>query len=335
MPIQTSALLIKPQNITHVTISKELKVGLLTVVAFSILYWGFNFLKGVDFLSPTRTYYAIFDKVDGLTISNQIVINGYPVGRVDGIAIDPNSPKNRLIVTLAINKEVAVGDASMITLADDGLLGGKLLRLVLTTKNGIMEENDTIASGIEAGVTDIVYQKVMPITDKVDSAVSTINALLLEYKGMSQSIKGVIKNVDQTTATLSATMSENRANIGTVTGNMAKMSGSLLETEKELRPIIAKMNALADSLNSVEFAALAASANKLMTELEKTTKALNEGEGSLGLMLKTDSLHSNLNQTMRDLDAILVDFKEKPKRYIPNISVFGKKDKEAKEKKKK
>lgn len=326
-------IIINPKK-TIVAISKELKVGLLTVVAGSILYWGFNFLKGVDFLSPTRTYYAVFDKTEGLTVSNQITINGFPVGRVDAIRLDQSTAKNKLIVTLAINKEIAVGDESQIVLADDGLLGGKLLKLNLLTKKGNIAEGDTIPSQIEGGITSIIYDKVVPITGKVDSAVSIVNGLLLEYKGMSKDIEGVIKNVNQTTLTLNATMNDNRQNITKVTKNMADLTQSLVDTEKQLRPIIAKMNSLADSLNSVEFAALANNANQLLAELEKTTKAINNGQGTVGLMLKTDSIHNNLNKTMLDLDAILVDFKERPKRYIPNISVFGKKDKEEKADKK-
>ena len=111
-------------------ISKEFKVGLLVAVAAVLLYLGFNFLKGRDFFSSDNTFYTVYDDIDGLTISNQVIINGYAVGRVDKIALLPEQG-NKLMVTLKVKKSITVKEGSIPMLADGGLLGGKQINLVL------------------------------------------------------------------------------------------------------------------------------------------------------------------------------------------------------------
>ena len=76
-------------------LSKEFKVGLFMVVAITLLYFGFNFLKGIDFFSSSKKYYAVYENVDKLTESNQVFLNGLAVGRVSHIQIEQR--RNRVL----------------------------------------------------------------------------------------------------------------------------------------------------------------------------------------------------------------------------------------------
>ena len=61
-------------------ISREVKTGLLAVVAIGLLIFGYSFLKGNNLLNNDRTYYAIYDNVEGLSPGSSVTINGLAVG---------------------------------------------------------------------------------------------------------------------------------------------------------------------------------------------------------------------------------------------------------------
>ena len=112
------------------TNNNELKVGFLALIAFLILYFGFNFLKGNDLFSSSRTYYVQFDNVDGLMPSNQVMVNGVEVGKVKKVSLDPEKG-NKIVVELRINKSLQIPSESLAILSDGALLGGKIIRLEL------------------------------------------------------------------------------------------------------------------------------------------------------------------------------------------------------------
>jgi len=313
-------------------ISKEFKVGLLVVVAITLLYLGFNFLKGRDFFSSDNTFYTFYNDIDGLTISNQVIINGYAVGRVDKIELLPEQG-NKLMVTLKVKKAIGVTEGSVPMLADGGLLGGKQINLILG-KGKVLESGDTLKGDVELGLTDMIAEKAGPLARNIDSTALVLKNMLVQYEAMSGSIAEILDNTKMTTASINGILDDNRQQLKNITANLAALTSSLKDTEAQFKPIIAKLNTFAESLNELEFAEISKKSNELLAELNKTTKSINNSEGTLGKLIHSDSLYQQLNYTVSDLDRLLIDLREHPQRYV-HLSVFGRKEgKENKEDKK-
>lgn len=306
-------------------ISKEFKVGLLVAVAAVSLYLGFNFLKGRDFFSNDNTFYTVYDDIDGLTISNQVIINGYAVGRVDKIVLLPEQG-NKLMVTLKVKKSIIVKEGSVPMLADGGLLGGKQINLVLG-KGNILVSGDTLKGDVELGLTDMIAAKAGPLAQNIDSTALVLKNMLVQYEAMSGSISEILENTKMTTSSVNGILSDNRQQLKNMTSNLAALTSSLKDTEAQFKPIIAKLNTFAESLNELEFAEISKKSNELLVELNKTTKSINNSEGTLGKLIHSDSLYQQLNYTVSDLDRLLIDLREHPQRYV-HLSVFGRKDKD-------
>jgi phospholipid/cholesterol/gamma-HCH transport system substrate-binding protein len=304
-------------------ISKEFKVGLLVVVAGTLLYLGFNFLKGRDFFSSDNTFYTFYDDIDGLTISNQVIINGYAVGRVDGIELLPNQG-NRLKVTLKVKKAISVRGGSVPMLADGGLLGGKQINLVLG-KGKLLESGDTLKGDIELGLAALIAAKAGPLAQNIDSTALVLKNMLVQYEAMSGTIAEILENTRMTTSSINGILADNRQQLKNITANLAALTSSLKDTETQFKPIIAKLNTFAESLNELEFAQISKKSNDLLAELNKTTKAINNSEGTLGKLIHSDSLYQQINYTVSDLDRLLIDLREHPQRYV-HLSVFGRKE---------
>ncbi len=313
-------------------ISKEFKVGLLVVVAGALLYLGFNFLKGRDFFSSDNTFYTFYDDIDGLTVSNQIIINGYAVGRVNGIELLPEQ-NNKLKVTLKVKKSIGVTEGSVTMLADGGLLGGKQINLVLG-KGKVLESGDTLKGDVELGLTDMIAEKAGHLAQNIDSTALVLKNMLVKYEAMSGSIGEILENTKMTTSSINGILSDNRQQLKNITANLAALTSSLKDTEAQFKPIIAKLNTFAESLNELELAEISKKSNELLADLNKTTQAINNSDGTLGKLINSDSLYQQLSYTVSDLDRLLIDLREHPQRYV-HLSVFGRKEsKEEKDKKK-
>lgn len=307
--------------------SNELKVGFLALIAFLILYFGFNFLKGNDLFSSSKIYYVEFENVDGLTASNQVVLNGIEVGKVKKVSIQPEK-SNKILVALRINKDVIIPDQTIAILADGALLGGKVIRLQLLGKSELAD-GSFLKGTTEIGLTTLLKERAIPVISNADSLLIAFRAISKKFENTGTHLNELLKNSNETVVGINGSVNgmlqENRANITQISENMRNLSASLVETEKELKPLLTKFNTVADSLNALKIGKTLNDANLAILTVQKILTSLESGQGSAGKLLKNDSLYLGLNKTLIDLDKLLLDFRLQPKRYL-NFSVFGKKD---------
>lgn len=306
-------------------ISKEAKVGILAVVALAVLYFGFNYLKGSDIFSRSNKYVVIYDNVDGLTPSNPVQLNGLNVGRVDRIDI-LQKQSNQLLVTLDIDKRIEVGQGSKAVLADAGVLGGKVVILQINQSGKLLDVGDTLVSGKEAGLTSLIKEKTLPVLNTVDSLTINLNRIVKQFDRTGLVLNKTLEGAQATTGALTLTIGENREGIKRLMTNLGNLSASLAETEKEIKPLLAKAGTFADSLNALKLSATLANANKSIGTLQQMLADINSGKGTLGKLKDDEALYKNVNGATASLEKLLTDFREHPKRYV-HFSLFGKKEK--------
>lgn len=312
------------------SVSKEVKVGLLAIVAGTILYLGFNFLKGVDFLSPTRTFFVVYKDIGGLTVSNPVMLNGLAVGRVHSTKM--RAADHKIVVQLEVENNINLGDSTVALLASNGLLGGKAIVLQPRTFREALKEGDTLIAEKERGVQDILYDKAGPVINDLDTMILGLNGVLNQIKA-EERLTRILANFEQISRKLDILIDDNEKNLKGITTNLNTLGAALSDTETGLKPLLTKLNTLADSLNQMELAQTIENANKSMENLNGILTEINQGQGSLGKLVKTEELHNSLNKTVQDLDKLFLDIQARPKRYV-QFSVFGGNKKEQKEAKK-
>lgn len=307
--------------------SNELKVGFLALLAFLILYFGFNFLKGNDVFSSARIYYVEYDNVDGLMVSNQVMVNGIEVGKVKKVEIQP-SKGNKILVTLRFSQDIVIPDKTVAVLSDGALLGGKIIRLRLEGK-GNLPEDSFLKGETEVGVTALLKERAIPVIANADSLLVSFRQISDKFDHTGTYLNTLLKTSNETVSNINGSVNgivtDNRANVAQISANMKVLSADLMETEKQLRPLLTKFNTVADSLNALKIGKTLKEVDATVISLKKIVQGLERGEGTAGKLIKNDSLYLGLNKTLVDLDKLLLDFRLQPKRYI-GISVFGKKN---------
>jgi phospholipid/cholesterol/gamma-HCH transport system substrate-binding protein len=314
-----------------VKVTREVKVGLLALVAGAVLYIGFNFLKGVEFFSPVKRYYVIYSNIDGLSASNPVMMNGLNIGRVNSIQLLTHR-NYKILVGIDVDDELILGDSTVAILSSSDLLGGKEILLKLGKDSKIKKNGDTLTGIADKNITQALAERAMPILTNLDSTVVKMNRVFGDELG--NSIQKTMHNFEVASYDLRMTVSVNKQNINTITSNLADLSASLKETQNTLKPLMAHMNQFADSLNDLQLKRVVNNANVAMKNLSQITTKINSGEGTMGAMVNDKAAYDNMNKSIKDLDALLIDIKANPKKYV-TFSVFGGKPKAPKKKKNK
>lgn len=305
-------------------LSKEIKVALLGITAIVALYLGFLFLKGSSIFSTTNTYYVIYDNVNGLTVSNPVVLSGIGVGTVKDMKILQNRG-NKVLVTLDINKDVVVGDSTIASLSSSDLLGSKAIVLFAGRHQRIYEAGgDTLISYVEQSFTDMLSQKSMPLLGSIDTTLMHINDFFAS--DAKRSIKAIILNTEATTEALKNTLVSNQQNVQAITANMAALTASLQESERKFSRIAGNLAEITDTLKNTEISAVVRSMNSTAQEAHTLVQKMNSETGSLGKLINNDSVYQNLNNSSANLNKLMIDIRERPNRYV-SFSVIGRRDK--------
>jgi phospholipid/cholesterol/gamma-HCH transport system substrate-binding protein len=300
-------------------ISKEIKVALLGIVAAVMLYFGYTFLRGSDFLSSNNTFYVEYDSVDGLNISAPIVLNGVKVGTVKDMFILKDK-QNKIRVTLNIDKEITVGDSSIASLSNSDLLGGKAITLYLRPNTKTYSGGEVLNGYVEKSITDMLTAKAMPVLGTIDSTLIKLNGFFGE--DAKRSIQATILNTQATTEAVKNLMLANQRNINQITSNMADLTTSLKQTEQKFNRLASNLTQITDTLKNAPINTTVRELNATVSEAQSMIKKFNQDSGTLGKIMNDDSLYRNMNASTESLNALLQDLKANPKRYV-HFSLIG------------
>lgn len=303
-------------------ISKEIKVALLGIVALVVLYFGFTFLKGSNVFSDEKTYNVVYSNVDGLTLSNPVILNGIRVGAVKEMTLLTDQG-NQILVEISVMKDIQIGDSTIAALTSSDLLGSKAIMLYLGNSSKIYDGGERLIPFRETSITDMLTSKAVPVIDRVDTTLARVNRLLdSEAKG---NIQDILANTKETTDALNTMLRSNQQNINAITSNLNQLVNSLRQTQKHIDRIAVNMTEITDTLKRVEVTKLVNNANSAVAELETAVAKLNSDKSSIGKLMNSDELYQNMDRSTEALNMLLRDIQANPKRYV-SFSVFGRKD---------
>ncbi|NIK72625.1 phospholipid/cholesterol/gamma-HCH transport system substrate-binding protein [Thermonema lapsum] len=300
-------------------LSKEAKVGLLAIVSLSMLYFGFNFLKGRGFFSNNNTYYISYDNTNGLIVSNPVTIHGVTVGMVTNMRL--NKEKSKVVVEVEVDANVAIPKGSVALLRENGLLGGMQIELLLSNSQDMHQEGDTLLSNKEDGMLTAIEKRTKPIVEKLDSTLTLVNNILISFKGVGEVSKNTLQRFSSSAAELQAMVQENRPLLYGTLQNVQQISNNLNRATTPLPQTMQKLSAVADSLQHLPLQQTIEQTRQSLAALQQVLEQANDPTGSMGALLHDKALYQNLVELSADLDKLLIDLRKNPRRYI-KVSVF-------------
>lgn len=294
---------------------KEVLIGVLVILAMAILFFGINFLKGVNIFKAANYFYATYSDVAGLAQSAPVTLNGYKIGIVREISYDYERPGN-ITVELSLDKKLKLPRGTKAVVACD-ILGTASVELRLgNPSDGFYAVGDTVVSatnpGMLASLSDNLMPSVSAIFPKIDTLLTSLNAIaanpsltktLDRLDGISAELDASLRSLRKVMAALepvSADIKSITGNVDNLTADLGTVSGKLKETPVD--------SIMADLQTTV-------------ANLEALSANLNNPDSSIGKLTNDPALYDNINATVVSLDSLFCDIKRNPKRYI-NIKVF-------------
>lgn len=288
--------------------SKEALIAITVIISLCILYFGIEYLKGINLFKPANFYYAKFEKVDGLAVSAPVTINGFQVGQVREINYDYE--KNDISVLLSLNKDLRIPKESNVKLSVD-MLGTAQLVLTLSDATEYYNVGDEIPTGVVAGLMDAIggaMPQVNNLLPKIDSILTSINTILA-----NPALNNSVSRLDGITADLQSSSNDlKRLMHNQVPGIMNNVNG----ITANLNSTTANINDLSADLRNMPLKETVDNANATMANLKLLSDNLNNKNSSLGLLMNDPTLYRHLDNAIASLDTLLTDLQRNPKRYV-------------------
>lgn len=302
--------------------SKEVIIGITVLFSLLILFFGIDYLKGVNLFKAANYYYASFTNVSGLAQSAPVTVNGFKVGLVREINYEYDNP-GHVRVELSLDRQLRIPKGTQAVITTD-MLGTSSIELRMAATPDYHNVGDQLIGVEGTGIMDKVSTELMPtimsIAPHIDSLVVSLNTIAGD-----PALLNAVRRLDVIMANLETSTNLLNRSMTTVPTLMTHANGTMANVEElstNLKQVSAALAVISEDLKKMPLDSTMRNINSITANLDLATKQLNSTNSSLGLLLNDPALYHNINNSAAHIDSILIDLKRQPKRYIPSIKVF-------------
>lgn len=325
--------------------SRETRIGILSVLVIAASIWGYKFIKGQNILSSQQFFYIEYDDVGQMQQSSPVYNRGLQVGTVTDIYKKPDDYKI-VIVEIEVVKKFKVPKETVATI-EQTAMGDKSINLFfekICTEPNCAQSGDFLVGEYKSVLgsmtspeevrkyLDEVVLGLKDVTNKLDTMVNDPNNIM--GKTMKD-IQLTMANMSSLTGNLNKEMQRN-GKVNKILENVQKLTASI--EEQKMKSILANADSISAKVNAIDMQAISDNTNKTMEEtqtaiakmkktMEEADKAIlefntllagiNKGEGSLGKLVKDDKLYDELKAAAEKANVLMLDIQQRPARYIP------------------
>ena len=305
--------------------SKEIKTAILVLSGILLFIFIFYYLKGENILDNSKKISAIYDNVEGLAPSAAVTINGHKIGKVQSIHFT-NDLSGKLNVNMLIDSDFEFSKNSTAQLYEAGLIGGKAIAIIPAFDGSPnVESGDLLSSDVKPGLTDLVNQRLTPLQEKMETMMVSADTLLVNLNSLFDA--QTKSNIKSSIAELSTTIASFKSTSESLNDLVVDNSSSIGQTITNFNKISEDLTSLSTSLAAADFDTIMADLKSTISSFNQLLSAIENGEGSVGKLMKDEAVYNNLEGATKQLEELLEDMKLNPKRYV-HFSLFGKKAKQ-------
>lgn len=303
-------------------LSREIKTAILVISSILLFIWGYSFLKGKDLFTSDKNVFVVYDNILGLAPSAPVTLNGFRIGKVDNIKINPDG---KLLVELQIQNEFPISKSSVAEIYDSGLVGGKEIAIIPNLEDkSVIDNGDFLKPSRKLGLTENIAVKLEPLEKKIQLLLDNANVMLTNINQvLDASTQANIKN---SLAELNKTLTEfsqiSKSANQMITENKSKLNSTLTNFDKTS----ANFATISDSLAKANLGQTVKNLEKTLSSVDKIMADMQAGNGTMGKLMKDDKMYTNFTNASKELELLLQDLRLHPTRYV-NVSLFGKKEK--------
>ena len=317
-------------------VSNETKVGALTVIAVTLIIFGFNFLKGKTFFKSGTFLYAKYADTKGLIVSNPVFVNGFQVGTVFEIE-NMNDNLSELVVCIKLNQLYKIPSNSIATIQENPL-GTNAINIIPGNSTLLIQSGDTIKTAPATSLLGDIMNTLSPLGVQIKNTITALEQVLGNVNktlddGNRQNFKVILENLSATTINLNKSLASIQGMVNQQNGSIVKtadnlnaFTANLNQNNQKITNILSNLDSTTKSINDADLSKTIKTIQTTLMSLNTTINQLNNGNGTASKLLSDPAMYTQLQSTIKSVNTLVDDIKVHPKRYI-SVSVFGKKDK--------
>ena len=303
-------------------VSREIKTAVLVIISIILFIWGYSFLKGKNLFDNSNKLFVVYENVAGLAPSAPVTLNGLTIGKVNSISINPDG---KLLVELHIATDFPIAKTSIAEIYDSGLVGGRQIAI----KPNLLDKNYTVSgdylqASSKLGLTDALAQQLEPLQAKIQQLLENADVLFSNVNDILDT--QTRQNLKNSIASLNTTLSEFSVASKNINGLLAENKSKLNNTLNNVDKVSGNFATISDSLAKSNLGQTVKNLEKTLAKVDKIMADLEQGNGTMGKLIKDDTMYTNFAKTSKELELLLQDLRLNPTRYV-NVSLFGKKNK--------
>lgn len=301
------------------------KIGIVAVVTLAVTLWGFNFLKGRNVFNAQKKYIVLYQKVDGLNVSNAVTMRGLKVGKVEEIRFT-DAQFSSLTVVISVDNSISLPRGTIARIFSSDLMGTKSIDLTPAESSRLLDDGDTLNSSVEESLSEQVKLQMLPLKRQAERLMGSMDSVLAvvnnifnndtknNIQNTFSSIKRTFSNLEHSTNAIDTLVASGQIN--RILINIELITSNLRQNNATLTHIMNNMSAISDSVSRIQFAQTMRQIQNTFAQLEDISVKVNSGKGTIGQLLNSDSLYVNLDKSVKNLDSLLIDINKNPKKYV-------------------
>jgi phospholipid/cholesterol/gamma-HCH transport system substrate-binding protein len=313
-------------------ISRELKIGAFGIVTLALFIISVNFIKGKDIFNRNRTFYAVYDATSGIQEAASVTVSGLEVGKVTDMRFLTKNSK-KVLIELTISNKVFIPSKSVARITSLDLLGTKNIEIVFSDSKTEALDGDTLVGGSQLSLQEEVNNQVAPIKLKAENLLSSLDTMVTVLHSVFNadtrknitasflSIRSTLSNLENTTYNLDTLVYGQKKRLERILFNVESITENFRKNDENISNILTNFSLLSDTLAKANLAGTLKNVNIVLSRVEAITTKINNGEGTIGMLVNDQKLYDNLNKSASQLNALIEDMKLNPYRYV-NVSIF-------------
>lgn len=304
--------------------SKELKIGIISLLIIALGIWGYNFLKGQHLFSSGSRYFKVeYGNVEGLSEASFVTVNGFNVGKVSKISFHPEK-KDKILVEFTINKEIDFSKNSIAKIYSSGLMGGQNIAIIPSYEGEKAVSGDFLEGRIEGGLLSSVGDRLTPLQAKLDNVLVNADSLLVGINDVLDS--KARRSLNRSVIGLESIISNLKNTLSSVNSLLADNKESLKGTIENAKKITDNFSVISNDLSKANLGGTVKNLETTLSQVNALLANVSSGKGTIGKLMKDEAVYTNLTKATKELEELLREVKLNPKRFL-HFSVFGKKAK--------
>ena len=301
-------------------LSYEIKTALLVMSGIFLFIVMINYLKSNDIFVSDRSFFAIYEDVEGVSTGTPVTISGFNVGSVQDISFFGDDAK--LLLKFRVENDFEFSSNSIAQIYETGLIGGKALAIIPVNGKNLAISGDTLQSDIAPGLTELVNDKLSPLQEKIESMVVSADSLLIAVNSVfdietKQNLTSSIENFSATIQSAKKSVDVLEEVLG---NNENRLNSIILNADQSFK----NLSNLSDNFDELDL--VIENLSKSSTNINSITSEIKSGNGLVNKVVYDEVFVESLDQISSNINLLLEDLRMNPKRYV-HFSLFGKKNK--------